>query len=96
MYPPLGKLRTPIAILTGFGPAALGEILTEERLVVQPSGFCSAVYDVKPFDRYSGIIGISLPKLFNDDSVMCAKREGSNAGTCAGDSGGPLLKGIPR
>ena len=56
MYPPLGKLRTHIAILTGFGPAALGEILTEERLVVQPSGFCSAVYDVKPFDRYSGIV----------------------------------------
>ena len=45
---------------------------------------------------YSGKIGISLPNLFNDDSVMCAKREGSNAGTCAGDSGGPLLKEIRR
>ena len=54
MYDDVSEIH--IAILTGFGPAALGEILTQERLVVQPSGFCSAVYDVKPFDRYSGIV----------------------------------------
>lgn len=77
--------------LLGYGPAKKGEILTLEQLTVQGSDACNARYTVKPFDLFSGNIETALPNLFNDDSIMCAQKPGQQAGTCAGDSGGPLI-----
>ena len=32
------------------------------------------------------------PKKFNHPSIFCAQKEGSNFGTCEGDSGGPFVR----
>jgi len=77
--------------ILGYGPADKGEILTQEQITVRKSTYCNRRYSVKPFDLYSGNIETALPRLFDDDSVFCAQKPGQKAGTCAGDSGGPLI-----
>ena len=34
----------------------------------------------------------TLPNKFNNPSIFCAQKEGSNLGTCEGDSGGPFVR----
>jgi len=67
-------------------------VLTVETFIGEKSTLCSGLYDVSSFDAESEQISLSLPRLFNDNSVFCARVPGSDAGTCPGDSGGTLLQ----
>lgn len=67
------------------------EILTAETFIGERSTLCNGLYDVNTFSAESEKIQTSLPKLFNDKSIFCARVPGTNAGTCPGDSGGTLL-----
>jgi len=67
-------------------------ILTVETFIGEKSTLCSGLYDVSSFEAESEKIKLSLPNLFNDNSVFCARVPGSDAGTCPGDSGGSLLQ----
>ena len=75
--------------VVGFG-GKLGEdsVLSDIRLVVKNSKFCSAKYTVVPgvSDYFSAIIK-SLPEKFNQSTVFCASSEGEELNTCKGDSG---------
>merc|ERR1711981_997773 len=67
------------------------EILTAEQFIGERSALCSGKYDVGSFEDESEKIQTALPKLFDDNSIFCARVPGTDAGTCPGDSGGTLL-----
>ena len=69
------------------------ECLKEDRLDVKPTDYCSAVYDLPPFDPFHDLIKKTLPKSFDEeDSLICAgSLPDQKSGSCPGDSGGILL-----
>ena len=54
--------------------------------------FCDAKFDVAEDEVEYQAIRNTLPKMFGDPSVFCAQKEGSDYGTCYGDSGGPMAR----
>ena len=99
--PPSGHVIS-VQLQKGLTLAAYGEntknevdndaVLTVETFIGEKSTLCSGLYEVSSFDAESEQISLSLPRLFNDNSVFCARVPGSDAGTCPGDSGGTLLQ----
>ena len=87
----------PLSII-GYGPLQRdyqGEEPEPLLRSLKVTGFtfdtCQDKYSAVPKtdDRYDDI-ATALPNLFQDASVFCAGVEGSNAGTCGGDSGGAI------
>ena len=62
-------------------------VLSEIYLTVRSRNWCDDKYDVKPIDLGFTEIRKKLPDLFNNTSIFCAQNEGTNFGTCKGDSG---------
>jgi len=77
-----------------------GSVLTELYLSVQPTGACSSKYGKILNDESNDLhiqVKNTLPKNFNEDSLLCASKPGQTSGSCPGDSGGILMnnKWIP-
>ena len=77
-----------------------GSHLTELDLFVLPTGACSAKYSNILNDEFSDLhtqVKNTLPKNFNEDSLLCAAKPGRTSGSCPGDSGGIFMnnKWIP-
>ena len=66
--------------------------LTAIDLTVRGKLWCENSYNVPALDPKFDAIQKTLPRKFNDPSVFCAQKEGSNFGTCEGDSGGPFVR----
>ena len=66
--------------------------LTAIDLPVRRTDWCDELYDVKPLHPKFTAIRKTLPNKFNNPSIFCAQKEGSNLGTCEGDSGGPFVR----
>ena len=66
--------------------------LTIIDLTVRDKLWCEDAYEVKPVDKKFDTIQKNLPTKFNDPSIFCAQKEGSNFSTCKGDSGGPFVR----
>ena len=66
--------------------------LTVIDLTVRSKLWCEDAYEVKPLDQKFDAIRKTLPTKFNDPSIFCAQKEGSNFSTCEGDSGGPFVR----
>ena len=62
-------------------------VLSEIILTVRSKLFCDLKYDVSFIDEKFTEIRKKLPDLFNNPSIFCAQFEGTNFGTCRGDSG---------
>ena len=62
-------------------------VLSEIYLTVRSKLFCDLKYDVSVIDEKFTEIRKKLPDLFNNPSIFCAQFEGTNFGTCRGDSG---------
>ena len=62
-------------------------VLSEIILTVRSKLSCDLKYDVSYIDEKFTEIRKKLPDLFNNPSVFCAQFEGTNFGTCRGDSG---------
>ena len=76
-----------------------GSFLTELDLFVQPSGACSSKYSniLNEFNDLYIQVKNTLPKNFNEDSLLCASKPGRTSSSCPGDSGGIFMnnKWIP-
>jgi secreted trypsin-like serine protease len=86
-------------ILLGFGRDTSaenqGSVLTELDLTVQPVAACSTLYGKILDDEYDDLYTqtkMTLPKSFEEDSLICAQKPGRNSGSCPGDSGGIFMK----
>jgi len=66
-------------------------ILTAATFIGEKSTLCSGIYDISTFENEYEQIHTSLPRLFKDNTIFCARVPGTDAGTCPGDSGGTLL-----
>ena len=68
--------------------------LTAIDLPVRGKEWCERLFDVDSLHPKFTVISTSLPnpKKFNNPSIFCAQKEGSNFGTCEGDSGGPFVR----
>ena len=68
--------------------------LTAIDLPVRSKEWCERLFAVDSLHPKFTVISKSLPnpKKFNDPSIFCAQKEGSNFGTCEGDSGGPFVR----
>ena len=62
-------------------------VLSEIYLTVRSKLFCDLKYDVSVMDEKFTELRKKLPDLFNNPSIFCAQFEGTNFGTCRGDSG---------
>ena len=80
------------AIVVGFGPETdKSKLLNQLRHKIEPSLRCEFEYDPEKNVKKKAAIKMTLPNKF-DDSLICAGDKFSSAlGTCAGDSGAPLL-----
>ena len=67
-------------------------ILSEIYLTVRSRNWCDDIYDVSPIDSGFTEIQKKLPDLFSNPSIFCAQNEGTNFGTCKGDSGMYIYK----
>ena len=67
-------------------------ILSEIQLTVRSKNWCDVLYKVSPVHIQFTEIGKKLPDLFNNTSIFCAQNEGTNFGTCKGDSGMYIYK----
>ena len=77
-----------------------GSHLTELDLFVLPTGACSSKYSNILNDEFNDLhtqVKNTLPKNFNEDSLLCAAKPGRTSGSCPGDSGGIFMsnKWIP-
>ena len=63
------------------------QVLSEIFLTVRDKDFCNLKYYVSPIDEKFTEILKKLPDLFNNPAIFCAQFEGTNFGTCRGDSG---------
>ena len=85
--------------LVGFGrdinKKDRGSVLTTLDLDVQPTGACSSKYykilNDQSNDRHLRVKN-TLPKNFNEDSLLCASKPGRAPGSCPGDSGGIFMR----
>ena len=85
--------------LVGFGrdinKVNSGSVLTTLDLDVEQTDECSSKYaeilDDTGHDLHL-LVNYTLPKNFNDDSLMCASKFGRSAGSCPGDSGGVFMR----
>ena len=62
-------------------------VLSEIYLTVRSVNWCNFIYNVTPINVHFTEIGKKLPDLFNNPAIFCAQKEGTNFGTCKGDSG---------
>ena len=82
--------------VVAYGPD--GENVTPELtaidLTVRSKEWCEKLFNVDPLHPKFTAIRKSLPnsKQFDNPSIFCAQKEGSNFGTCKGDSGGPFVR----
>ena len=86
-------------LLLGFGRDTSaenqGSVLTELDLTVQPVAACSTLYGKILDDEFDDLYTqtrMTLPKNFEEDSLICAQKPGRNSGSCPGDSGGVFMK----
>ena len=76
----------------GYGPQDDEDLLlTSIDLNVKTTTHCNQKYTVGRSTRYFYEIEDALPNKFNGGSIFCASNDGTEAGTCRGDSGGPTL-----
>ena len=63
-------------------------------MTVRSKEWCENSFDVNRVHPKITAIGKSLSnsEKFNNPSIFCAQKEGSNLGTCKGDSGGPFVR----
>ena len=74
--------------VVAYGSNVIGNpVLSEIYLTVRSKLFCDLKYDVSFIDEKFTEIRKKLPDLFNNPSIFCAQFEGTNFGTCRGDSG---------
>ena len=72
-----------------------GNVLTELDMTVQPTSACSTLYGRILDDQdndYFTQTRISLPKNFDEESLICSQKPGKSSGSCPGDSGGLIMK----
>ena len=85
-------------LLLGFGrdPSTMnkGSVLTELDLKVLLTATCSTLYG-KILDQEDSPLfnqtRMALPKIFEEDSLICAQKPGTDSGSCPGDSGGIFM-----
>ena len=81
-----------MTFVVGYGPETVkSTLLNQLRHKIEPSWSCEFKYDPEKNVNKKTLITETLPNKF-DDSLICAGDKFSSAlGTCAGDSGAPLL-----
>ena len=79
-------------MIVGYGPETVkSTALNQLRHKIEPSLSCEFEYNPEKNVKKKTIIELTLPNKF-DESLICAGDKFSSAlGTCAGDSGAPLL-----
>ena len=72
-----------------------GSVLTTLDLDVEHKDDCSSKYaeilDDESHDQYL-LVKNTLPKNFDEDSLICASKFGRSSGSCPGDSGGVFMR----
>ena len=72
-----------------------GSVLTTLDLDVQPTVACSSQYaEILNNERDDQHFRLknTLPKNFDEDSLLCASKPGRSSGSCPGDSGGIFMR----
>ena len=79
-------------MIVGYGPETVkSTALNQLRHKIEPSASCEFKYNPEKNVNKKTIIELTLPNKL-DESLICAGDKFSSAlGTCAGDSGAPLL-----
>ena len=79
------------AVVVGYGETDKSKLLNQLQHKIEPSWRCEFEYDPEKNVKKKTLIELTLPNKF-EDSLICAGNKFSSAlGTCAGDSGAPLL-----
>ena len=81
-----------MTMIVGYGPETVkSTALNQLRHKIEPSASCEFKYNPEKNVNKKTIIELTLPNKL-DESLICAGDKFSSAlGTCAGDSGAPLL-----
>ena len=79
-------------MIVGYGPETVkSTLLNQLRHKIEPQKDCEIEYDPEINVKKKTLIELTLPNKF-DESLICAgDKFSSSLGTCAGDSGAPLL-----
>ena len=81
-----------MTLVIGYGPETVkSTLLNQLRHKIEPSSSCEFEYNPEKNVKKKTLIELTLPNKF-DESLICAGDKFSSVlGTCAGDSGAPLL-----
>ena len=80
------------AVLAGFGPATDDSpTINQLRHKIEPAAVCELKYDPDANRNQKLNIEVTLPNKFQDNLLCAGDKYSQSLGTCAGDSGAPLI-----